>query len=220
MVSCFPLRLPTGAHPLHTPLCRGCLFLVGCCVSRCQSSAVQRQRCTSFFIFCRSICHPQMIIRHPPHTFCRDRVSSMMIPTPLTPTFSWLLRLTSKWRPPKAKTLSLSLIFDGLHFSAPSKRTGRGDREPATGRLLWTHEESRRQDLGAPLPYPWRERVKLLEGRVAAAHLDVVGCGLWVVGCGLCVVGSFVGSRALVSFDTHFVDHPGKQFPLKIMVIK
>ncbi len=70
------------------------------------------------------------------------------------------------------------------------------------------------------MPYPWRERAKPLEGRVAAAHLDVVGCGLWVVGCGLCVVGSCVGSRALVSFDTHFVDHPGKQFPLKIMVMK
>jgi hypothetical protein len=57
---------------------------------------------------------------------------------------------------------------------------------------------------------------------VAVAHLDVVGCGLWVVGCGLWVVGcglwvvgSCVGSRVLVSFDTHFVDHPGKQFPLK-----
>ncbi len=46
--------------------------------------------------------------------------------------------------------------------------------------------------------------MKLLEGRVAAAHLDVVscglwvvGCGLWVVGCGLWVVGCVVGSRAL-----------------------
>jgi hypothetical protein len=29
-----------------------------------------------------------------------------------------------------------------------------------------------------------------------------------------------VGSQALVSFDAHFVDHPGKQFPLKIMVMK
>jgi hypothetical protein len=188
MVSCFPPRLPTDAHPLHTPLCRGCLFLVGCCVSSCRSSAVQRQWCISFFIFCRSICHPQMIIRRPPHTFRRDCVSSMMIPTPLTPTFSWLSRLTSERRPPKAKTLSLSLIFDGSHFGAPSKRTSCGDREPATGRLLWTHEESRHQDLGAPLPYPWRERVKLLEGRVAAAHLDVVGCGLWVVGCVLWVL--------------------------------
>ncbi len=159
--------------------------------------------------------------------FHRDRVSSMMISSPLTPTFGWLSRSTSERWPPKAETPSLSPFFDGSRFGVPSKRTSHGDREPATGRLLWTHGESRCQDLGAPLPYPWRERAKPLEGRVEAAHLDVVGCGLWVVGCGLwvvgcglCVVGSYVGSRALVSFDTHFVDHPGKRSPLKIMVMK
>jgi hypothetical protein len=135
------------------------------------------------------ICHPQTNIRRPPHTLRHDRVSSMMIPLPLTPTFGWLSRLTSERRPPKAETPSLSLIFDRLCFGAPSKRTSRGNCEPATGRLLWTHGESRRQDLGAPLPYPWRERATPLEGRVAAAHLDVVGGGLWVVGCGLWVVG-------------------------------
>ncbi len=142
-----------------------------------------------FLFFCRSICHPQTFIRRPPHTFRRNCVSSMMIPSPLTLTFGWLSRLTSERQPPKAETPSLSLIFDGSRFSAPSKRTSRGDHKPATRRLLWTHGESRRQDLGAPLPYPWRERAKLLEGRVAAAHLDVVSCGLWVVGCGLWVVG-------------------------------
>jgi hypothetical protein len=127
-----------------------------------------------------------------------------MIPLLLTLTFGWLSRLMSKQWPPKAETPSLSLIFNGLHFSAPSKRTSCGDRKPATGRLLWTHGELWCQDLGAPLPYPWRERAKLLEGRVAAAHLDVVscglwvvGCGLWVVGCGLWVVGCAVGSQAL-----------------------
>ncbi len=96
--------------------------------------------------------------------------------------------LTSERQPPKAKTPSLSLIFDGSCFGAPSKRTSHGDRKPATRRLLWTHGESRHQDLGAPLPYPWIERAKPLEGRVAAAHLDVVGCGLWVVGCVLRVL--------------------------------
>jgi hypothetical protein len=39
-----------------------------------------------------------------------------------------------------------------------------------------------------------------------AAHLDVVGCGLWVVGCD-------VGLQALVSYDTHFVDQPCKRCP-------
>jgi hypothetical protein len=120
--------------------------------------------------------------------FCHNRVSSMMIPSLLTPTFGWLLHFMSEGRPPKAETPSLSLIFNGSRFGAPSKRTSHGNCEPTTGCLLWTHGELRRQDLGAPLPYPWRERAKPLEGRVAAAHLDVVGCGLWVVGYGLWVV--------------------------------
>jgi len=118
-----------------------------------------------------------MIIWRPPHTFRRDCVSSIMIPSLLTRTFGWLSCLMSEWWPPKAETPSLSLFFDGSHFGAPSKGTSRGDREPATGHLLWTHGESRRQDLGAPLPYPWRERAKPLEGRVAAVHFGC--CVLW-----------------------------------------
>jgi hypothetical protein len=73
--------------------------------------------------------------------------------------------------------------------------------------------------------------VKPLEGRVVAAHLDVVSCGLWVVGCGLWVVGCglwVVGCGLLVvlwavsavSYVTHFLDHPGKQTPQKMMVMK
>jgi hypothetical protein len=129
-----------------------------------------------------------MIIRRPPHTFRHYSISSMMIPSPLTATFGWCSCLASERWPPKPETPSLSLIFGGLRFGAPSKRTSRSDREPASGRLLWPHEESRCQDLGMPLPYPCRERAKPLEGRVAAAHLDVVSCGLWVVGCGLWVL--------------------------------
>jgi hypothetical protein len=164
------------------------------------------------YFFCRSICHPQTIIRRPPHTFLRNRVSSKMIPSPLTPTFGWLLRLMPERRPTKAETPSLSLIFVGSRFGAPSKRMSCGDCEPATRGLLWTHGESRHQDLGAPLPYPWRERAKPLEGRVVAAHLDVVSCGLWVVGCGLWVVGCGLccGIVSALSYDTHFVDHPDK----------
>ncbi len=62
---------------------------------------------------------------------------------------------------------------------------------------------------------------------VAAAAMEIKGraAGGWGGGgssccCGLCVVGSCVGSRALVSYDTHFVDHPGKQFPQKMMMMK
>ncbi len=38
--------------------------------------------------------------------------------------------------------------------------------------------------------------------------------------CVLCVVCSCVGLQVLVSFDTHFVDYPDEQFPLKIMMMK
>jgi hypothetical protein len=155
---------PDGTHPLHTPLRRGCLFLVGCCVSRYRSAAVQRQRCISFFYFCRSIRHPQMIIRHPPHKFCCDYISSMMIPSPLTPTSGWLSRLTSERRPPNAETPSLSLIFDGSCFGAPSKRTSRGNREPATGRLLWTHGELLCHDFGGATALPMEREGKAAGG--------------------------------------------------------
>jgi hypothetical protein len=154
MVLRFPPCLPTGALPLHTPLCYGRLFLVGCCVSSCRLAAIQRQRCISFLFFCCSICHPQMIIRHHPHTIHRNRVSSIMILSLLTPTFGWLLRLTSKQQPPKAETPSLSLFSDGSRFGAPSKGTSHGDRKSATGHLLWNHGESQHQELGAQLPYP------------------------------------------------------------------
>ncbi len=133
-----------------------------------------------FLFFCRSICHPRTIIQHPPHTFHRNCVSFIMIPSPLTPSFGWLLRLTSERWPPKAETPSLSLFFDGSCFVAPSKGTSHGNCEPATRRLLWTHGELRCQDLGVPLPYPWRERAKPLEGRVVAAHFGCcVFCVLW-----------------------------------------
>ncbi len=178
MVSRFSPCLPTGAHPLHTPLCGKHLFLVGCCVSRCRSAAVQRQRRVSFFYFFAAwFATPKTIIRHPPHTFRPDPVSSIMIPSPLTPTFGWLLHLTSKRQPPKAETPSLSLFIDGSRFGAPSKGTSRGDRKPTTRCLLWNHGESRHQDFGAPLPHLWRERAKPLEGRVAAAHFGC--CVLW-----------------------------------------
>ncbi len=74
-----------------------------------------------FLFFCRSICHPQTIIRRPPHTFRHNWVSSIMIPSPLTPTFGWLLRLTSKQRPPKPEIPFLSLFFEGSCYGAPSK---------------------------------------------------------------------------------------------------
>jgi hypothetical protein len=43
--------------------------------------------------------------------------------------------------------------------------------------------EARRQDLGAPMPYQWRERAKPLEGRVAVAAAHVGCCVLCCVVC-------------------------------------
>ncbi len=106
---------------LSPPLLRmpffGCLLCELLLIGGCLKAMV----CFIFLFFCHSICHPKTIIRHPPHTFCRDCVSSIMIPSPLTPTFSWLLHLTSKQRPPKAKTPSSSLIFWWVGFWCPKQ---------------------------------------------------------------------------------------------------
>jgi len=60
--------------------------------------------------------------------------------------------------------------------------TGRRVHKPSARRLQRTHGETPRQDLAVPLPYPWRERAKPLEGRAAVVHF---GCSvLCVVGCG------------------------------------
>jgi hypothetical protein len=50
--------------------------------------------------------------------------------------------------------------------------------------------KARRQDLGAPLQYQWRERAKLLEGRVAAAAAHVGCCVLCCVVC--CDLSKFI----------------------------
>jgi hypothetical protein len=39
----------------------------------------------------------------------------------------------------------------------PNKGTSHHVHKPSTGCLQQTHGEQRRNDLGAPLPYPWRE---------------------------------------------------------------
>ena len=64
-------------------------------------------------------------------------------------------------------------------------------------------------------------------GAVAAVAMEIEGSAAGGKGgggssccCVLFVVGSCVGLRALVSYDTHFVDHPGKRFPPKMMVMK
>ena len=69
MVLRLPPCLPTGAYPLYTLLRHGCQFLVGCCLSRCRSVAVQRQQCILYIFFHRLNLSPQTIgCCHPTHS--------------------------------------------------------------------------------------------------------------------------------------------------------
>jgi hypothetical protein len=63
-------------------------------------------------------------------------------------------------------------IFDGSCFGTPNKGTKCGEHERNNSHPVDAHGEPQSQDLGAPLPYLWKERAKPLEGRVAAAHID------------------------------------------------
>jgi hypothetical protein len=152
------------------------MFLVDCYVSIFQMAAIQGHD-VIFFLFFSTL---HLIVKtmgpRPPHTFVPIH---MLSPTPLLlrmPTFGWLLCLMSKHQPPKAGTPTFSLFFDGSRFITPSKGTICDDREPAPEHLQRTHGMTWRQHLGALLPYPWRERAKPLEGRVAAALFDCCVC--------------------------------------------
>jgi hypothetical protein len=59
-------------------------------------------------------------------------------------------------RPPKANAPSFSLFFDVASKFIPNKGTSHRVRKPSA-RLQQTHSEQWRDDLGAPLPYLWRE---------------------------------------------------------------
>jgi hypothetical protein len=63
----------------------------------------------------------------------------------------------TKQRPPKANTSPISLFFDVSCFVTSNKETSRCDCKPNAGCLQQTYRERRRDDLGAPLPYQWRE---------------------------------------------------------------
>jgi hypothetical protein len=85
-------------------------------------------------------------------------------------------------------TLPLSLFFYVSCFVTPNKGNSHRKCKPSAGCLQWTNKEQRCNDLGMPLPYPWWERAKPVEGRVAGAH---VGCHvLWLCCVVWCVWGS------------------------------
>jgi len=118
----------------------------------------------NFCLFLPLSSPPQTQPKQPPHTFRRGCAPSTMSPTPLEPTFGWLLCLLAKRRPPKAKTSPLSLCFGGLHCNAPNKGTNDSERKPDGSRPAHDVGERRRHDLVAPLAYPWRERAEAAGG--------------------------------------------------------
>ena len=128
---------------------------------------------------------------HPPLAISPDSLPLLML------TLGWLLCLPFKFWPLKAKATPLALFFDGVCIGVPNKGTGRGTAKPDHGLLAWDHRMLQRHVLWALLTYPWRERAKPLEGRVAAAH---AGCCVFRV---LCVVVfewtfSYRGGRKLI----------------------
>jgi hypothetical protein len=60
-------------------------------------------------------------------------------------------------RPPKANASLISLFFDVASKFIPNKGTSCCVRKASAGHLQRTHREQWRNDLGALLPYPWRE---------------------------------------------------------------
>jgi hypothetical protein len=107
-----------------------------------------------------------MIIQFSPHTFCHNWVSSIMIPSLLTPTLGWLSRLTSKRRPPKAEILSLSLKFWWVAFWCPKQRN-----QP---RRLQTHHQALAVD-------PWEVSAPRFGGRHCPTYWER-GQSRWRVG--------------------------------------
>ncbi len=58
----------------------------------------------------------------------------------------------------------ISLFFRAPYSDAPIDGTGNGESTPNAPRLLQTHRERRRQDLGQWRVLPWRERTEATGG--------------------------------------------------------
>ncbi len=176
-----PLHAPPWLHLLSfTPsIMPMCFWLVVACVISWHSHLKPWHILLLYFLHC-SICCPAQrdntfnTLRpsHAPPPSSRP----LFLPTRVDCCFFWPNGGHLRPTPP-----SISLFFDVSCFVAPNKGTSRCKHETSAGHLEWTHREQRRYDLGVPLPYPWRERAKPLEGWVAAAHVDccVLCCVVW-----------------------------------------
>jgi hypothetical protein len=60
-------------------------------------------------------------------------------------------------RPLKANAPFISLCIDVASKFIQNKGTSHCVRKPSTGHLQQIHREQRSNDLGALLPYPWKE---------------------------------------------------------------
>jgi len=86
-----PPGLPLVAPPLCSPLRRGHLFLVGCCVENHALRGRQKPRCIFHSLFlCLPFATPNNSETLPP-TFHRGRTPSPISSPQQTPTFGWLL---------------------------------------------------------------------------------------------------------------------------------
>jgi len=99
-----------------------------------------------------------------PHALRAQRASALTPPYRFRQLSGWLLFKIPKRRPPKARARRISLFFHAPYSDAPIDGTGNGESTPNTPRLLQTHRERRRQDLGQWQILPWRERTEATGG--------------------------------------------------------
>jgi hypothetical protein len=110
--------------PSVMPMCFQ-LVVMCVCVDQWPSKAI------TFFFLSQFVAPNDVTLS--PHTFRSGLSPSLISPPLIMPNFGWLLCPPIKWWSSKAKGPSLSLFFDGLHFSAPSKGTSHASTLPALG---------------------------------------------------------------------------------------
>jgi hypothetical protein len=177
-----PPRLPLVAPHLRSPLRRGRLFLIGCCVENHALRGRQKPRCIFHYLFLRlPSAAPNDSETLPPHIPPRSRALPNILPT-ANANF-WLVVVFSQpeRQPPKPRPRSPLCFLIGC-ISAPKTREPTAVLPNPKARALHGHIGSR----GAMRwwrcwPTHGERGLKLLEGRAAVAH---VGC---CVCCWLCL---------------------------------
>jgi hypothetical protein len=110
-----------------------------------------------FVFFALLILPPCTKRQHPPIYAWPQPRSLSIIPCIVFANYWLIVTFLTKERPPKANTPPIFLFFDVSCFVTPSKGTNHCNLKPSAGCLQQTYREQRRDDLGAPLPYQWKE---------------------------------------------------------------